>query len=126
MPQTFVITGATSFIGRRLTLQLLSEGQRVFAVCRNQQKASSILGQHEALTMVEASLKEYDQLSQKIPQADVFIHLAWEGTGHDGRNMMEVQLANIQHSKDALQQAVLMGCQLFVEAVRHHYRDDHV
>jgi nucleoside-diphosphate-sugar epimerase len=30
--------------------------------------------------------------------------------------MTEVQLANIQHSKDALQQAVLMGCQLFVEA----------
>ena len=116
MPQTFVITGATSFIGKRLTLQLLSEGQRVFAVCRNQQKASSLLGQHEALTMVEASLKEYNQLSQKIPQADVFIHLAWEGTGHDGRNTTEVQLANIQHSKDALQQAVLMGCQLFVEA----------
>ena len=89
MPQTFVITGATSFIGRRLTLQLLSEGQRVFAVCRNQQKASSLLGQHEALTMVEASLKEYDQLAQKIPQADVFIHFRTARSSHHGRSVFE-------------------------------------
>lgn len=116
MPQTFVITGATSFIGKRLTRLLLSEGQRVFAVCRNQEKATLLLGHHETLTIVEASLQEYDRLAQKMAQADVFIHLAWEGTGHDGRNMTEVQLTNIQHSKDALQQAVLMGCQLFVEA----------
>ncbi|MBR1504823.1 MAG: NAD(P)-dependent oxidoreductase [Prevotella sp.] len=116
MPQTYVITGATSFIGKRLTAQLLADGQQVCAVCRDEATARQKLGDSKGLTVVEAQLEDYDRLSERIPHADVFIHLAWEGTGHDGRNMTEVQQSNIRHSHEAMQQAVSMGCQLFVEA----------
>lgn len=116
MAQSYVITGATSFLGNRLSRHLLAEGQQVYAVCRNTEAARQKLGSHEHLVLVEASLADYHRLATIIRKADVFIHLAWEGTGHDGRNMTEVQQANIQHSHEALQQAQLMGCQLFVEA----------
>ena len=75
-----------------------------------------MLGSDDALTLVEAQIEDYGQLSAKIAHADVFIHLAWEGTGHDGRNMTDVQLSNIRHSCEALEEARRMGCQLFVEA----------
>ena len=116
MPQTYVITGATSFIGKRLTAQLLADGQQVCAVCRDEATARQKLGDSKGLTVVEAQLEDYGRLSERIPHADVFIHLAWEGTGHDGRNMTEVQQSNIRHSHEAMQQAVSMGCRLFVEA----------
>jgi len=116
MALKYVITGATSFIGNRLTRHLLVDGQQVYAVCRNQEVARQKLGSHERLQLVEASLADYHRLSTIIGSADIFIHLAWEGTGHDGRNMTEVQQSNIQHSHEALRQALLMGCQLFVEA----------
>lgn len=112
----YTITGATSFIGNRLIHQLLADGQQVYAVCRNKAKAQQLLGADERLTIVEAHLEEYGQLARKIQHTDVFIHLAWEGTGHGGRDMIEVQRSNILHSHEALQQSLLMGCQLFVEA----------
>ena len=116
MSQTYIITGATSFIGKRLVHQLLSEGHNVVAVCRDANVARLKLGYSEKMTIVEAQMEQYDSLSEKIGEADVFIHLAWEGTGHNGRNMPEVQLFNIQYSLEALRQAVNMGCQLFIEA----------
>lgn len=116
MSQTYIITGATSFIGTRLVRLLLAEGQVVYAVCREKTAAQQKLGSHERLTLVEAQLQDYGHLSEQISQGDVFVHLAWEGTGHGGRDMLEVQQSNIRHSQEALLEAVRMGCQLFVEA----------
>lgn len=114
--QTYVLTGATSFIGSQLVRHLLGKGHRVIAVCRNHPRAVSKLGSHPALQIVEAQLADYGQLYTLIPRADVFIHLAWSGTGHDGRNAEDIQHANIRHALDALQSAAKMGCQLFADA----------
>ena len=116
MTQTYIVTGATSFIGKHLTCDLLEKGNIVYAVCRSKTKAREKLGEHAGLTLIEAQLEDYDRLASLIVKADVFIHLAWEGTGHGGRDMKEVQQSNIRYSEEAMRQAHLMGCRLFVEA----------
>ena len=113
---TYTVTGATSFIGRHLVRQLLAMGMQVNAVCRNKSKAINLLGHHESLNLVEAQMEDYNSLAEIIPYTDVLIHLAWEGTGHGGRDMKEVQRSNIHYSEVVLQQALLMNCRLFVEA----------
>lgn len=116
MTQTYIVTGATSFIGKHLTCDLLEKGNIVYAVCRSKTKAREKLGEHAGLTIIEAQLEDYDRLASLIVKADVFIHLAWEGTGHGGRDMKEVQQSNIRYSEEAMRQAHQMGCRLFVEA----------
>ena len=116
MPNTYIITGATSFIGSWLTRQLLSNGHQVVAVCRNKEKAETMLGRRANLRVTEATLDHYDQMSETISSADIFIHLAWEGTSHQGRNISDVQQANIRHSVEAMHVAAKLGCRLFVMA----------
>ena len=116
MPRSIVITGATCFLGRHLVQLLLSKGDVVYAVCRDKAKCKIVLGDSDKLHVVEVQMKDYACLAEKIEHADVFVNLAWDGTGHDGRNNKEIQQQNIANSKIAINQAILMGCQLFVEA----------
>lgn len=116
MTRTYVITGATSFLGRKLVQRLLAGGNTIYAICRNHGKAVQMLGDNRNLIILECELSRYEQLAEKIVSADVFIHLAWDGTDHGGRNMADVQRQNVLHCQEALRQAISIGCQLFVEA----------
>ena len=113
----YVVTGATSFLGLSLVARLLQAGHSVVAVCR----PASSAGKVEQLVragaqVVLADMSEYGSLYRDVPQADVFVNLAWQGTGHDGRDDKEVQEANVACSIAALFGADKMGCSLFVEA----------
>ena len=109
-----VITGATSFIGVELTSALLTAGNDVVAVCRA--ASAGKLAKHPRLTVVEATMEDYGALALQIPATDVFIHLAWKGTGHGGRDEQQLQQENVAYSLQALQAAHEMGCRLFVDA----------
>lgn len=61
-------------------------------------------------------MEDYGALALQIPAADVFIHLAWKGTGHGGRDEQQLQQENVAYSLQALQAAHEMGCHLFVDA----------
>lgn len=110
----YVITGATSFIGIELIRLLLAKEEDVFAVCRRDSNSIGEISQ--GASIVKAEMAEYDRLHDHIPEADVFINLAWGGTGHDGRNVADVQQENISNTINALKVAYKMGCKLFVEA----------
>lgn len=112
----FIITGATSFIGAELTRFALSMGDEVIAVCRKDSAGISKLGEHPNLRIVYSELSEYANLSGQIEKGQVFINLAWEGTGHSGRNLTDIQQDNIAHSLEAIKVAAGTGCALFVEA----------
>lgn len=114
MGKTYVVTGATSFLGVRLVGFLQAQGHRVVAVCRNREKARALFGTHDNIRCVIAELPLYANLYQQVEQADVFIHLAWGGTDHQGRNDAATQQANVQYSEAAMRAACRMGCQLFV------------
>lgn len=110
----YVITGATSFLGQELIRTLAQSGAKVYAVCRTADKLRAEV--REQCVPIELQLSEYAALPERIVNADVFIHLAWDGTGHEGRNNPEVQQRNVEYTKSAMHAAHAMGCQLFVMA----------
>lgn len=110
----FVITGATSFIGLELTEYLLANGHSVVAVCRPNSKGLSSIP--NGVEIVASEMADYGNLHNDIELADVFINLAWGGTGHDGRNVIDVQKENIAYTTAAFFAADKMGCKLFLEA----------
>ena len=110
----FVITGATSFIGLELTEYLLANGHSVIAVCRPNSKGLSSIP--NGVEIVSSEMADYGNLHNEIAQADVLINLAWGGTGHDGRNVVDVQNENIAYTTAAFFAADKMGCKLFIEA----------
>ena len=110
----FIITGATSFIGLELIDYLLSNNHSVVAVCRHNSKGLSCIPTE--VEIVTAEMSDYGNLHKEISTADVFINLAWGGTGHDGRNVVDVQNENITYTTAAMFAADKIGCKLFVEA----------
>lgn len=110
----FIITGATSFIGLELTDYLLANNHTVVAVCRPGSKGLSSIP--SGVEIVTAEMSEYGNLHKEISSADVFINLAWGGTGHDGRNVVDVQNENVTYTTAAMFAADKIGCKLFVEA----------
>ena len=112
---TYVITGATSFIGLELTNYLLTLGHSVVAVCRHTSKSKQFLPQ--SCKILELDMREYlVALSEMQLNADVFINLAWSGTEHGGRNNRDVQKENAIYSAESIILAKQIGCKLFVEA----------
>lgn len=109
---TYIITGATSFLGVELSKLLIVQGHQVAAICRPDSHGLKELP--DEVQVVYAAMDEYGALDSKIEKADVFIHLAWGGTGHGGRDDVEVQLQNIECTRQAMLAAHRMGCQLFV------------
>ena len=112
----FVITGATSFLGVALCEYLINHHDEVFAVCRKGSSKITALPINSNLRIVYADMCDYASLSKLINQADVFVNLAWEGTGHSGRNLTDIQKDNIANTNLAMQSALNMGCSLFVES----------
>lgn len=110
----FVVTGATSFIGVELTRHLLAHGHRVMAVCRPGPDVTRAIP--AGAEIVLSDMAGYGHLHDRIPKADVFVSLAWGGTGHEGRNAAEVQRGNVLNTVSAFLAAGKMGCGLFVEA----------
>jgi nucleoside-diphosphate-sugar epimerase len=110
----YIVTGATSFLGLELIDYLLREGHEVVAVCRPQ--SSALTNIPLGVEVVLADMSEYGGLYRDVPEADVWVNLAWEGTGHDGRNQEELQQANVVNTIAAMFGADKMGCRLFVEA----------
>lgn len=110
----YVITGATSFIGLELLSLLRQKGDEIVAVCRPDScKVENI---PSGTKIVLANMYDYGNLHNHIAKADVFINLAWGGTGHAGRNIEDIQKGNIENTIAAFQAAHSMGCKVFVEA----------
>lgn len=110
----FVITGATSFIGLELIDYLLAHNHSIVAVCRQDSKGLSFIP--HGVEIVASKMCDYGRLCNAIPKADVFVNLAWGGTGHDGRNVVDIQNENITYTIAAMHAADKMRCKVFVEA----------
>ena len=75
-PLTALVTGATSGIGREVTLQLADAGWRVIAVGRDQQELEQLGAASERISPRAADLLE-DDLAGLVPeQLDALVHAA--------------------------------------------------
>lgn len=115
--KTAVITGPTGTVGMALMEKLINEGVYVIAVCRPGSDRISRIPRHKNLRIVECGLKDFDKLPGLIMDgADVFYHLAWDGTFGDARNDMMLQNSNVKYALEAVKAAKKMGCIRFVGA----------
>lgn len=114
MSKIAIVTGATSLIGVNLVPSLLEKGYQVYAVVR----AGSVkkIPFPEQISRIECNLSQIGDLPEKVRTADVFFHLAWNGTRGAARNVKELQQANYRASLAACEAAKKIGCSCFVGA----------
>lgn len=112
----YIITGASGFIGVEISKVLLAKGNMVYAVCRKDSKNLKDVPQHENLKMVWADLDHLEDIKGQVDKADVFIHLAWQGTVGGGRNNSEIQETNKSNAYTAMRVSKAIGCKVFVDS----------
>lgn len=111
----YIITGGNSFLGTALCKLLVSNNHEVVVACRKTSNVDNVPRSPSVNIIRYEGLDNMKSLST-IGHADVFVHLAWNGTGHNGRDNHEIQVQNIECSLDAIDMAHQLGCSLFVEA----------
>lgn len=112
----YIVTGASGFLGLDICEELLHQGHQIYAVCRRESKGLGNLPKDKNLNIVWADLNHLNDIPKQVDQADVFIHLAWQGTVSGGRFNPELQAENIQNAFTAIRVAKQLGCKLFVDA----------
>lgn len=113
---TYIVTGATSFIGISLCHLLLDSGNTVYAVCRRHSLGLIMLSCRKNLKIVFSELETIDSIIPQIPMAEIFINLAWAGTKHLERNDIDIHQNNVNNTLRCIHVAKAIGCYLFVES----------
>lgn len=115
-----IVTGATGFIGTALCEELLRHGHEVIAVIRPESKKRQKLCYSqmldERLQIIEMALDDLESLYPRIRHADLFYHLAWNGSAGNAREDFDIQYSNIKYTADAVRTAVKCGCRKFIGA----------
>lgn len=110
-----IISGASGFVGGALTRDLIGQGVEVVAIVRPNSNNRANLQGHRNLKVVECDLESLERLNVKaLNKAEVFYHLAWEGSAGDARSDEKIQLKNVQYSVNAVRLAKRIGCQKFI------------
>ena len=111
----YIITGGNSFIGIALCNCLSAESHDIILVCREHSTCALQESNHVRIVRYKG-LSDMLTVAKYVDFADVFVHLAWNGTRGASRNDSEAQQKNVEDSMLALQTAKDLGCKLFVEA----------
>jgi len=113
--QKIVITGATGMIGSSLARRALAENMEILCIIRKNSARLGNLPKSERLKIVYADISEYANLDIN-GSYDVFYHLAWGETFGASRDDVDIQVANIQYTMDAVRVAKRLGCNKFIGA----------
>lgn len=119
-----IVTGATGFIGKALCKELINAGHEIFAIIRPHSSRKESLKQEvntwgknpHKIQLLEMEMEELEQLSKKIGQADLFYHLAWNGSAGTDREDFEMQYKNIEYTAKAIKTAKECGCKKIIGA----------
>ncbi len=85
MGKLVALTGATGFIGKRLSAYLLTQGWKLRALVRSQQKAAQL---PEPVATVAGSLQSPHTLDALLQDADAVVHLAGVVRGNSAAEFM--------------------------------------
>mgnify|MGYP002626404448 CR=1 FL=1 len=107
-----IITGANSFIGRRL-IPVFSRLHQVTAVMREN---NNLFGQFPNVETLALSMIDYGHLGEMINAPDCFIALAWSGSRGEARNDYALQKFNYSQNLAAMKSMTEAGCKILVSA----------
>jgi len=113
-----LVTGANSFLGRRLIKDLLENGHVVIAVVRPGVDGNNRPRMNNGnVIVVPCGLESYADLPERIGfPCDWFFHLAWAGVYGYDRGVFAVQEKNISSAVQAVTAAKALGCSRFIGA----------
>ena len=104
-------------IASALIRLLVSEGVKVFAVCRPGSAKLDNIPDSELVEVCQADISDMLSLSDALPRdCDALFHFAWAGTGGPSRNDARLQFENVRYTLDAVDLAVACGCKVFLGA----------
>lgn len=109
-----VLTGASSFLGRALLLELMRRGEECYAIVRPQSKALGSLKEYEGLHIVLCDMEDDAHWKENIPSCDVFFHLGWDGIGQKDRADPSIQQVNVRNAIKCVRGAAELGARRFL------------
>lgn len=112
-----LLSGATSFLGRAVTEELIGQGHEVYALLRPDSAHLSVLPAYEGFHRVFCSMQDAAALPEKkLPGMDLCMHLAWEGVGVKGRMDADLQEENVKNTLKLMQASSELSCSRFLFA----------
>src|SRR5512139_643661 len=105
------VTGATSFLGRRVLSHALGAGHAVRALVR---PGRTPLPPHPSLALVPGDLEDVNALSALMAGADAVLHLAAQGVQAHDRDWTRMVRANVLAAVPLVEAAVRGGVRRIV------------
>lgn len=109
-----IITGATSFIGMALIRKLIGIEKEVYAIIRPGSTRKSYLPVSHYVTVVEAELKNLDELQIPVDCCDILFHIGWSSDFVSPKFNLEGQMQNVVYAEKAANLAHRYGCHTFL------------
>ena len=110
-----VITGADGFIGSHLAYYFSVQDYKVYAVIMPESLTKARITNMEHIEIVEGYLSDYQSLAARLPNGPTaLVHLAWNGVAPEARDIIEIQMQNIELSLSAVRLAHLIHAQRFI------------
>ena len=89
-----LITGANGFMGKNLTKEFLSRGDKVFAIVTNKEEMKDIECQN--LKVFELFFDRYNEIAKLVGESiDIAYHFAWAGLCGAPAQDVELQTSNV-------------------------------
>lgn len=110
-----LITGVTSFLGIHTAERLLAEGDHVMGAIRPGSRNEEKLNR-PGLKGLQRLYLDFANPPERLPEADAWIHFAWDGEGSAGRSDPAIQRENLVNGKRACALAEKMGVTRFLFA----------
>ena len=111
-----VISGPTGVVGTGLIKALLKRDCEIFAVVRPGSRRTDNIPKDDKINIIECDIASLENLAKEIGSADLFYHLAWQGSAGPARNDMYLQNLNIKYALDAVETARQLGCECYIGA----------
>ncbi|MFA5329302.1 MAG: NAD(P)-dependent oxidoreductase [Prolixibacteraceae bacterium] len=108
-----LITGASGFIGSHITENLVEEGHKVYAICRNKTNFDKCDQFKNKVTWINQDHPEWERKLEGI-ELDQFIHTAWAGVTSAERDDWDLQLTNFEFSKSMIDLAIRLNARKLI------------
>ncbi len=113
--KTAVVTGATGFIGKALTKELLNMGFEVYGIGRSNNKFTDLIS-YAKFHKIVLDFEHYDDIYEilKDKKIDIFFHASYRGVNGAEKSDYTIQLQNLNAACITVLQAAKLQCKKYI------------